>query len=37
LARILALGTQIALGMIVYAACLRLLGVVKFRFIRSAL
>jgi putative peptidoglycan lipid II flippase len=36
-ARGLALGTLIALGIAVYAAALRLFGVVKFRFIRSAL
>jgi putative peptidoglycan lipid II flippase len=35
--RLLALGTLIALGMIVYVACLRLLGVVNFRIIRRAL
>jgi putative peptidoglycan lipid II flippase len=33
----LALGTLIGLGMIVYVVSLRLFGVVKFRFIRSAL
>ena len=33
----LVLGTLIALGMIVYGLSLRLFGVVKFRFIRSAL
>jgi putative peptidoglycan lipid II flippase len=33
----LALGTQIALGLVVYAASLRLFGVVKFRVVRSAL
>ncbi len=32
-----ALGTLIALGLLVYALFLRLFGVVKFRFIRSAL
>ena len=36
-ARGLALGTLIGLGMIVYVVSLRLFGVVKFRFIRSAL
>jgi putative peptidoglycan lipid II flippase len=35
-ARASALGTLIALGLIVYAACLRLFGVVKFSIIRSA-
>lgn len=34
--RAVALGTLIALGMLVYAACLRLFGVVNFRFIRRA-
>jgi putative peptidoglycan lipid II flippase len=33
----LALGTLIVLAMLVYLACLRLFGVVRFRFIRSAL
>jgi putative peptidoglycan lipid II flippase len=36
LPRAIALGTLIALGMLVYAACLRLLGVIDFRVIRSA-
>lgn len=35
-ARLCALAALIALGMFVYAACLRLLGVVNFRFIRRA-
>jgi putative peptidoglycan lipid II flippase len=34
--RAIALGTLIALGMLVYAACLRLFGVVNFRVIRRA-
>lgn len=37
LVRAVALGTLIALGILVYAAALRLFGVVKFRIIRSAL
>ncbi len=37
LTRALALGTLIALGLLVYARCLRLLGVVNFRLIRQAL
>jgi putative peptidoglycan lipid II flippase len=37
LPRAFALGTLIALGLLVYAACLRLLGVVNFRVIRQAL
>jgi putative peptidoglycan lipid II flippase len=36
LSRAIALGTLIALGVLVYAACLRLFGVVKFRVIRRA-
>lgn len=34
--RAVALGTLIALGMLVYAACLRLFGVVEFRAVRRA-
>jgi putative peptidoglycan lipid II flippase len=37
LTRALALGTLIALGLLVYGAALRLLGVVNFRIIRQAL
>ena len=36
LSRAISLGTLIALGLLVYAACLRLFGVVDFRVIRRA-